>query len=230
MLPTRYDGNPLLRHTLWMREIRTFAALADQVRAQPGPVRLVGVDGCGGAGKTTFAARLAAALGPEVAVIHTDDFASHDEPMAWWPAMLQQVVEPLLTGRASSYRPYDWVARRRSDVVTVEPADVVVIEGVQATRSAWRDRLTTSIWIETPRELRLRRGLDRDGLELADYWTQWMAAEDRYVAEELPASYVDLVVDGNPGLPHDPTTEYVVLSERRAAGVRAATPGSATRR
>src|SRR4051812_48034593 len=43
--------------------VRRFADLAAGVLATPGPVRIVGVDGCGGSGKTTFAARLAAAAG-----------------------------------------------------------------------------------------------------------------------------------------------------------------------
>lgn len=231
MIPAGYDEKALLRHTLWMTDIRTFAALAEELRSAPGPVRLVGVDGCGGAGKTTFAVRLARAIGASAPIVHTDDFASHDEPMSWWPRLLEQVVEPLLAGRPVGFHPYDWVARRHSETETVvEPGPVVVIEGVQATRSAWRDRLTRSVWVQTPRDVRLRRGLERDGEELADFWAGWMAAEDQYVADEKPSSYVDVVVDGNPSVPHDPENEFVVLSGRRASAVRAPTRGSATRR
>ena len=209
-----------------MTAIRTYAQLVEEICATNGPVRLVGIDGCGGAGKTTFAQRLTAAAASAWPVVHTDDFASHDEPIEWWPRLLAQVIEPLLRREPATFRPYGWVQRRAGEPVTVEPADVIVIEGVGATRSAWRDRLVASIWIDTDSGLRLRRGLDRDGEELAEFWRDWRIAEDRYVADEQPQQQADLVVAGDPTEPHDPEREFVVLSARRqgpAAGNGAAT-------
>ena len=200
-----------------MTLIRTYAQLADELRAVTGEIRFVGIDGCGGAGKTTFADRLAH-HGDDWPVVHTDDFATHDEPMDWWPRMLTDVIEPMSRHRPATFRPYDWVNRRPGAPTTIEPAEVVVIEGVGATRSAWRDRLACAIWVETDSALRLRRGLARDGEELAEFWQWWRLAENRYVAEEEPASYADLVVMGDPtGVAHDPENEFVVLSERRRA-------------
>jgi uridine kinase len=170
----------------------------------------VGIDGCGGAGKSTFAARLSRALG-DVPVVHTDDFASHDVPTEWWPRMLRDVVEPLLRGEPASYRPYDWVARRPADsAITIAPHDVVLIEGVGATRQAWRDRLAMRIWVDCPRDLRLARGIERDGEELREFWERWMAAEDDYVAAERPWAHSDLVVDSATSCPHE--GEYVELT------------------
>lgn len=207
-----------------MTTTRTFATLAAQLRAVVADVRLVGIDGCGGAGKSTFAARLAAA-GGGWPVVHTDDFATHDEPLAWWPRMLQQVIEPLTRGESATFRPYDWVARAPADgALTVPPADVVLIEGVGATRSAWRDVLCLRIWVEAPRQVRLRRGIERDGEQLREFWQSWMAAEDSYVAEEHPSASADLVVDGAPERVHD-DTEFVVVTERRRGA-----PSAPTRR
>jgi len=173
-----------------------FADLANDVRARPGRVRIVGIDGCGGAGKTTFAARLSRAL-DDVLVIHTDDFASHDVPTEWWPRMQHDVIEPLLRGELATYRPYDWNARRFADTtMTVEPIDVVLIEGVGATRAAWRNDLALRIWVDCPRDLRLQRGIDRDGEELRPFWVEWMRAEDAYLEQEHPYAYADLIVDG----------------------------------
>jgi uridine kinase len=206
-----------------MTEVRSFARLVEEIRAAAGPARLVGIDGCGGAGKTTFAQRLAQ-HGGGWPVIHTDDFASHDEPMEWWPRLLAQVIEPLSRGEPATFRRYDWIRRVAGDDVTVRPADVVIIEGVGATRSAWRDRLGISIWVDTDSDLRLRRGLERDGLELAGFWREWREAEDAYVAAEDPMSNVDLVVAGDPTEAHNPAEEFVVLSERRRDA--AATPAA----
>jgi uridine kinase len=176
--------------------VRRFADLADEVLAKPGPVRLVGVDGCGGSGKTTFAARLSAAAG-DCPVVHTDDFSSHDRPFEGWPRLLHEVVEPLLRSEPATFRAYDWVARRLADeVMTIPPAPLVVIEGVGATRAAWRDALTLRIWVDAPRDLRLQRGLDRDGAHMREFWQWWMALEDDYVATEQPFTHADVVVDG----------------------------------
>jgi uridine kinase len=195
--------------------VRRFDLLAARVRDVDRPVRLVGVDGCGGAGKTTFAARLANAAGG-APVVHTDDFASHDDALGWWPRFREQVVEPLLAGETARFRPYDWVARRTGDVeMTVPAADLVVFEGVGAIRRAWRDDLALSIWVDCPRDLRLRRGIERDGEALRGFWQWWMAAEDRYVEAEQPQRSADVVVDGAPTLPHDPQVEYVELSAPR---------------
>jgi uridine kinase len=178
---------------------RLVVQLADVVRGHPGPVRLVGIDGCGGAGKTTFAAQLSDAL-DGVPVIHTDDFASHDVPLEWGPRMLHDVIEPLLRGEPASYRPYDWDNRRPADdIVTVEPDGVVIIEGVGATRKAWRDRLALRIWVDCPRDIRLARGLARDGEEFREFWMDWMAAEDAYLEAERPQLHADVVVSSANG-------------------------------
>ena len=200
-----------------MANIRSYAQLAGQLRTGSQPVRFVGIDGCGGAGKTTFADRLAR-HGDGWPVVHTDDFASHDEFLDWWPRLLADVIEPLSQHKPATFRPYDWVHRRPGAPTTIAPADVVVLEGVGATRQAWRDRLALAIWVDTDSGLRLRRGLQRDGEALADFWREWRLAEDRYVAEENPPAYADLVVAGDPsGIRHDPEEEFVVVSEPRRA-------------
>jgi len=186
------------RRELRFGELRFDDVVADVLTA-PGSVRIVGVDGLGGAGKTTFAARLATAAGG-APVVHTDDFASHELPTEWWPRMLQDVVEPLLRDERALYRPYDWVERRFSTTTTtVHPAPLVVIEGVGATRAAWRDRLALRIWVDCPRDVRLARGIARDGEELREFWLEWMKAEDDYVASEQPQLHADVVLSSANG-------------------------------
>jgi len=207
----------LVRNNLWMVSIGRYDELVQTVLAHDGPVRLVGIDGCAGAGKTTFATRLSHAAG-NAPIVHTDDFASHDVPMQWWPRLLETVVEPLLAGRPATYVAYDWVNRTDGPTITIEPAPLVIIEGVGACRKAWRDRLATSIWIETPRDERLRRGLARDGDELEDFWREWMTAEDSYVDSEHPQDHVDVLVAGAVGREYDAGNEFVIV--RATAAVR----------
>ncbi len=168
--------------------------LVARIRALPGEVRLVAVDGCGGAGKSTLAARLAADL-DGAPVLHTDDFASWDHPLDWWPRMLAEAIHPLADGAAARFLRYDWEAKRLGEVV-VEPAPVVIIEGVSAGRIEWAHLLSFTIWVETARKIRLQRGLARDGEAALPLWEQWMADEDAYVARDRPDARADVVVDG----------------------------------
>jgi uridine kinase len=159
-----------------------------------GSVVAVGVDGCGGAGKSTFAARLSEAWeGSEV--VHTDDFASWDCPLDWWPRLLEQVLIPLSEGKVARYQKYDWVKREMGEWVELA-ASRVVLEGVSATRPEFRPYLAYRIWVECPADLRLRRGLERDGEEMEGQWREWMAAEDAYMARDTPHTQADLIIDG----------------------------------
>ena len=192
--------------------IRSFDDLVGTILDRAGPVRLVAVDGPAGAGKSTFARRLARVSG-EVPVVPTDDFASWDEPISWWPRLLSQVIEPIDEGRVGRYQRYDWDECRLAEWITVERAPIVVIEGVTASRTEWSQHLAFSIWIHTARVTRLRRGLDRDGHDLIGLWKEWMAAEDDHFEIDRPVMRADLIVDGQPSLPHDPEREFVVRTE-----------------
>ena len=156
--------------------------------------RIIAVDGPGGAGKTTLARRLSGELGG-APIVETDDFASWENPLDWWPDVIEQALEPLAAGRPARYRPSGWGGDERAEVV-IEPAEFVILEGVSASREAFRPYLTYSIWVETPRELRLRRGLERDGVDATAQWEEWMTGEDDYIERERPHERADAVVHG----------------------------------
>ena len=160
--------------------------------------RVVAVDGHGGSGKSSLAEWLADAL--EAPVIHTDDFASWDNPIDWWPVLLEKVLRPLAEGQPARYVPNSWGGGPPRPQVTIAPADFVILEGVTATRAAFRSYLAFSIWVETPSDLRLRRGIERDGEAMRGQWLSWMEEEDRYVADERPAAHADLILPGDRNL------------------------------
>ena len=173
-----------------------FSELASEIEQRPSSgTRLIGVDGCGGAGKSTFADQLSKHLG-DAPIIHTDDFASWDEPIDWWPRMKEQVVEPLVQGAEARWQRYDWEQRELAEWHTLKRGGTVIIEGVTATRKEWREQLAYSIWIDCPRDLRLKRGLERDGQKALPQWENWMAAEDKYIADQNPRDHADLVASG----------------------------------
>ena len=194
--------------------VESFAALAEQVAAtvpRLGPVRLVAVDGFAGSGKTTFAGRLAAALGAPL--VHTDDLLEGwTDQVSFWPRLESWVLAPLRTGRPGRYRRYDWLHRRFAERWHEVPvAPVLILEGVTAARATVHPELSLAVWVEAPRGLRLARGIARDGERLRPQWEAWQRGEDDHVSTDRTPDRAGLVVDGAPGLPHDEDREFVRL-------------------
>ena len=183
-------------------------------RRQVDGVRIVGIDGPGGSGKSTLARRLLDHL-PDAKFVEIDDFLSWPDFAGWWPRFDAQVLQPLLAGRDAHYQVRDW----RNDEFgtslagwkTVPWSPVVVLEGVTCTRRAARPHLAYSIWVETPGERRLERGIARDGADHHDLWQSWMRLERAFFAEDATKQRADLRVDGAPVVAHDPNTQIVTL-------------------
>ncbi|MFJ7076404.1 uridine kinase [Streptomyces sp. NPDC098781] len=170
--------------------------LASRLRRLPpscGPVRLIGVDGHAGSGKSTFAGQLARALG-DAPVLRLDDIASHDELFAWTERLRTQVIEPLAHGRTARYTPYDWRARDFGPPLALPPAPVMIVEGVGAGRRALRSHLARLLWMELPREESWARGRSRDGEEQREFWDGWVRAEREHFAGDPSRPFADLLV------------------------------------
>ncbi|MEV8638861.1 hypothetical protein AB0395_45120 [Streptosporangium sp. NPDC051023] len=180
-----------------MEEIISFEDLADTIRRLPpscGPVRLVAVDGPGGSGKTTFAGRLAQALGAQV--VHSDDFpVPWDEvPQAWFGNVEEQVLGPLAAGLPGRYRRYDWVRGGYTDWVDVPVAPVLLLEGVSTARRTTPAAFT--VWVGAPAKLRQARVLARDGERFAAQWREWRLAEEKWFTADDTRARADLLLDG----------------------------------
>jgi uridine kinase len=206
--------------------IGRFAELAGWALAQPprlGPVRVVAIDGPAGAGKSTFAGRLATALrdaGASTAVVHTDDLLEGwADIVAFWPRLDASVLGPLRRGEPGRYQRYDWVAGRFADeTIEVPVPDVLVLEGVSSARAEIRDELVLAVFVTAPEELRLARGLERDGEELRSHWLRWMRDESEHFAVDQTAKSVDILIDGASAITHDRQMEYVAVGGLRRWG------------
>lgn len=171
--------------------------LAGRIRERcVGAPSLVAVDGPGGAGKSTLANQLVDVLG-NASVVPTDDFAAWNDPLLWWPRMRDEVIEPIAAGLPARYRRRDFLTGDLREWVAVPSTPVTIIEGVSASRREWADLLCFSIWVDTPRDERLRRGLDRDGAAARPLWEGWMASEDAFFALDRPWERADAVVSGS---------------------------------
>jgi len=192
--------------------VTTFAGLAARVRAAPprlGATRLVCVDGPAGSGKTTFAGRLATALGPDAVVVHLDDLYAGWTLTGAVARLTAAVLRPVSEGGAGAFHPYDWGTRAFSPDVTRVPAvPVLVVEGCGSGARAldpWRSLL---VWVAAPAPLRIARGLARDGAELAAEWLHWQTTEAAEFAREDTRDRADLRIDGSAD---GPTTGFVVV-------------------
>jgi uridine kinase len=74
----------------------------------------------------------------------------------------------------------------------------VVVEGVCALHRSLRDAYAVRVWVEAPYDVRLARGIARDGEQARSTWVDvWMPSEDRYVAADDPIPSAHVVVDGS---------------------------------
>lgn len=185
--------------------------LVHQLRSMMGRrgVVLVGVDGCGGSGKSTFARGLVAAGSDDVTLVQMDDFykptaerpTGENRPIGGnfdWERVRSQVIEPLSQGEVARYQRYDWGQDALAEWHVARRSGIVVIEGVYATRNELRSFYDYRVFVECPRDERLRRGLERDGEAARDTWEKvWMPVEAQYMDLHQPWRHADLLIDGS---------------------------------
>jgi uridine kinase len=161
-------------------------------------IRIVGVDGPSGSGKSLLAAQISASLAAPV--IEIDDFVSWDCFAAWWPRFDTQVLTPLLDGRDAVYQARDWSDWYGSSLgvwKTQSWSPTIVLDGVTCTRRETVGRVGYAVWVEAPAELRLARGMARDtafpGKE--ELWLRWMQEEETFFTAEDTRTRADIIVD-----------------------------------
>src|SRR5437879_2186912 len=69
-------------------------------------------------------------------------FASWEEPLDWWPRLLEQVLRPLADGNVLRYQRYDWTLHQLGEWVDVAVCAYVVLEGVSSSRDAFQPYLS----------------------------------------------------------------------------------------
>jgi len=170
---------------------------------------IIGIDGCGGAGKSTLANKIKSKFST-VTIVHMDDFylpssqIINEHPMNKsigadfdWKRLLQEVLDPISNGIEGCYKRYDWETDSLAETHTVPAIGIVIIEGVYAARQELAEMYDLKIWVNCPRETRIKRGIARDGEPARDMWeNNWMVAEDMYVESHKPHEFADFIIDG----------------------------------
>ena len=177
---------------------------------------VIALDGKSGSGKSTLASLIAEDV--HAAVIQLDDFFAANIPDAeWdsrtveeratdcfeWQRVRSEALEPLISGRAARWYPFDFDAGLRPDgtygmkstYVELEPAPVILLEGNFSTGPQLVDLINVTVLVEPPDIERHARLAARDPKDWLDRWhLRWDAVEDYYFTSVRPRGSFDLVV------------------------------------
>lgn len=163
----------------------------------------VAIDGRGGSGKTSLAAFLLPLLDGFYGMNGDDYFEPLTGELAFGgfndERLRADVIVPLQTKSGFTLRPYDWQSQTYG-CKTVAVDQGILIERCYSIQFdlSW----DYTIWVETPPDVCLQRGLarhdDQDARHyLQQVWQQvWVPREDEYIKRFDPLTAADLVIDG----------------------------------
>ena len=141
-------------------------------------VMVIGIAGGTGSGKTTITKKLIQHFGKDVSVIHHDNYykahhdmsyeerskLNYDHPDSFDTDMLVEAVKELKRGHSVVCPVYDYTVHDRSDkTVTVNPAKVVIVEGILifSCKELCR-QMDIKIYVDTDADVRILRRIMRD--------------------------------------------------------------------
>jgi uridine kinase len=180
--------------------------------------RVIAIAGGSGSGKTTLVQALAAHFGPRVAVVSHDRYyrpvcieqaraTNFDEPAALDSELLARHLASLRDGTAVQVPGYDFSAFQRVQGEWVQPAPVVLVEGILVLAAPeLRPFVDGTLFVDTPEAERLARRIERDTVErgrtlrgvLSQYFQTVRPMYERWVAPARATA--DRVVDGTASL------------------------------
>ena len=176
-------------------------------------VRLIGVTGGSGSGKSTVVRRIKEAVDASVLIsqdnyyksapfISNDNITAYnfDHPDAFDMDLMVENLTDLKAGRPIMMPQYDFVHHCRMDeMVRVEPAKLIIIDGLMIFYDKRiRDLLDLKLYVDTPPDIRFIRRLKRD------------IAERGRTVESVIKQYTEVVRPGHFSF-IEPTKEYADL-------------------
>lgn len=165
---------------------------------------VIAIDGASASGKSTLAEHLAGRL--DAGILHMDDFyrdeseairRSYDAAAGIlryfdWERLRDEALMPLRAGVPARFRPFDWQRGfGLGQVVAVDAAPVMIVEGVYSARPELRHLIDVTVLVTAADKVRRERRLQRHSPH--EWQRRWDDAELLYFAAHHDFDYV---VDG----------------------------------
>jgi uridine kinase len=170
---------------------------------------VVGVSGYGGSGKSTFARLLTDAL-PGSVRLRGDDFLdpvrSHRRSSDWDGVdrlrLVEEVLDPVRSGRPGSFRRYDWSRRELGAPEPLPATDLLVVDLIGLLHPEARAWIDVAVWCDVDLATASARGMARDARMGRDHealWRDvWIPNERDFDAGFAPRASADVLLDAGP--------------------------------
>lgn len=179
---------------------------------------IIGIAGGTGSGKTTLTNRLKEKFSEKVSIVYHDNYykrmdsltfeerkkVNYDSPYAFDTDIMIEDLRTLKSGKAIQCPVYDFTVHNRTDrTITVNPADVIIVEGILVFQNKeLRELMDIKIFVDSDADERLIRRIMRDYVErkrsLESVCDQYRATvkpmHEKYV--EPSKKYADIIVVG----------------------------------
>ena len=177
---------------------------------------IIGICGASGSGKSTLARELSSRLQGRCVYLKQDSYyrdhpnmtfeererINYDEPEAFEHGTLLEDLRALRAGRPITTKNYDYTQHRRCDSTErIEPADVVLLEGIHVFYdAAVRDMMDFKIFVQVDPDVCLLRRVKRDvrdrGRSIESVYRQYLESVkpmyEHYIRNYI--EYADLIV------------------------------------
>lgn len=178
---------------------------------------IIGIAGGTGSGKSTFTRKLKKEFKDDVAVLYHDNYyrdqsdipleerrkTNYDHPDAMETELLVRQLKELKEGKTIQCPTYDYTLHTRSsEVVTVEPKKVILLEGILVLADErLRDLMDIKVYVETDADERILRRIIRDvkerGRDMEGVVEQYLTTVKpmHYLYVEPTRSTADIVIN-----------------------------------
>ncbi len=172
------------------------AALLDLCKPFDRPI--IAIDGPAGAGKTTLAEHLSAALSLryKCTTLHMDNLYN-----GWNNSFDFHLSDALLLActahrdaKKYSLSQFDWINGAYGPATEIPDAQLLILEGVGASLPVIRPFLAASIWIDIDPHQGLERVIARDGDSISAEMQQWLSKQEQLFRDNDSQNAADFVL------------------------------------
>lgn len=179
---------------------------------------IIGIAGGSSSGKTTITKKLKEKFKDSVSIVYHDNYyksndnlpmservlINYDSPEAFETELMVEHLKSLLDGKGVDCPVYDYSVHNRTDrTVRIEPAEVIIVEGILVLQSRQlRELMDIKIFVDTDADERIMRRIQRDVCErnrelesvMRQYRDTVKPMHEKYI--EPSKKYADIIVVG----------------------------------